>query len=111
MPEMTKQAAEEKARALIERMDSDGWRVRTWFNAGWYYAIENGPVSVFWSSGGYHCLIGKDPGASGNALWTTQFMSDDPNLVVEHEVANARTVIRELEEIVERAEAVTGVLT
>lgn len=105
MHERTKAEATAKAKALLKRMTTKGWKIRVHENMGWHYNLINGPVNLYEyvleiGKPHYSCLIGTENGGCGVglALWTEEKAfkhpsSKDPNKCVARAVSFAHSVI------------------
>ena len=104
---------------LLGMMEGDSWRLRVWENLGWHYTVESPPFTV--SPSGdykegrgkprYFCLMADRLdrcGGTGSGMWTTRFISGDPNEVVRVELAQAEEVFEMITAAMEQARNVVG---
>ncbi len=106
-----KAEATKKAKALLKRMKTKGWKARVHENMGWHYSILNGGLVVhtsYWKNKySYSAMLGSDPG-SGDGVWTRYPGRNftDPNKAVQDCVEHARQILDGYAEILEAAEEV-----
>lgn len=111
--EAQRAAATCEGKALLARMHGKGWKLRVWENAGWWYAVENGALSIsptgleYEGRCRYSTLLGRD-GLSGEMFWTENKSYTDPNAAVRRQIKIARKFISEITAVVDKVERATG---
>jgi len=105
---LTRIEATKEGEALLKRMKGNGWKLRVHENGGWHYNVTNGPLYVAPSAadGKFFCLLSDKPDQPGwgAAIWTTRHTDEDPNLAVQHELKEARKVVKRINEVIQVAE-------
>lgn len=108
---ITKAAATKKAKALLAKMKTKGWKIRVHENLGWHYGLFNEKLSLHASKFGnekitYHCMLGEHPGTGIGFLTAPsgERYFRDPNKAVKFCVEYARRVVDNYVAFVELAE-------
>ena len=110
---MNHETAVKHGKALLRRMKGKGWKLDVWENMGWHYAVYNGTLTVHaseyaMSKTTYFTLLGDEERGGGLGFWTEngpESSSEDPNEVVERQVAYALKVAKGHLAIVKKVEA------
>ena len=95
----TKAQATEKAKELLGKMKTKGWKIRVWENLGWHHSVMNYGIEVYGPSypseeGKYSCFLhDKKRGAGSPSYWHDAKSYKDPNVAVERQIAKARKFI------------------
>lgn len=102
-------AVKAHAAALVARLGS-GWTAHVWENLGWHYSARRDTLSVYPhpSDAGmeYSTLLGGDKGGGGGlALFCSHKPRRfrDPKKAVASQLQYARRVLRELQQLIDRA--------
>ena len=96
---MTKEQAEAKGAALLNRIRGTGWKVHVWENMGWHYAVHKGGLHVHSSfdmegmEEKYFTLFSSSGNVGGEIFWTNHLRHHDPNVLIKRQLDVAQEFV------------------
>ena len=94
----------EAADKLLAMMKTPGWTTRIWYNMGWNYEVENGPLTVDAWNGGYICGLSYEHQKAIPTDWHDEKTYDDPNKAVRGQLKIAREYARTINKHIKETE-------
>ena len=102
----TKEEAIKKAKLLVSKMKSKGWKTEVWENLGWHYSISKGLLcvnGVKYNDGKckyYALLSGGDYPGTGECYWGDSRCFKDPNDAVTAVMKSAEDFVNKVQKVV-----------
>lgn len=107
----TKEAATKKAKLLISKMKTKGWKISIWENLGWHYKITLKNMAVYPDTinNKFYAMLsdGSFPGTSPG-YWLHEGVYKDPNKAVKVALKEAKNFTLECHRIVDQMEEALG---
>lgn len=97
----TEKQATRKAKALLSKMKTKGWKIRVWENIGWHHAIYCGYLSIHEFAGKYNAMLSDDTFAGTPIYWSHGNFYKDPNKAVTMVMKAAEKFVKGCSDIIE----------
>ena len=99
----TKAQAIKKAKELLGKMKTKGWKIRVWQNLGWHHSVINYGIQVIGPSGcreeKYSCYLSNEKDGGGSpTYWHDRNSYINPNEAVTKQLAKAHEFVNGLQD-------------